>query len=210
MQCIGLRGLLQKLLGQKWVSQGLLEFNNICQFRKKGLQTVIPVAAGERYKGFFWVESFLVTKDFSPWKSLEFIIAKEQDFFLGSEGKERKRILIKKVARSAKKMHTSGLNHRDFNATHILLYYESKSTCPQVAFYDLQRVEKCWITSFRWKTKSLARLNYSLPSDLFNITEKKNILMYYKNKSKFGLLESLGWLFIRNKISKIKRHTQKK
>lgn len=206
---IGLRGLLCRALGKKTISQGLLELNNICEFREKGLSTIIPVAAGEKFEGFFRIKSFLITQDCSPYVSLETLMDNQTDFFRGLHGEKRKKTLLRAIASLAERMHKKGFNHRDFNATHILLHYAGQSDAPDIALFDLQRIEKNKLFRLRWKIKSLARLNYTLPEDLFSKQDRINLLLFYKNKSRFNIFDRLEWFWIEKKTARIKRHTEK-
>ena len=67
---IGLGKVFKSLFPRWGMSQGRKEFENICDFRKNNLATVIPVATGEKFFNIFWAESFLITEDFSPFISL--------------------------------------------------------------------------------------------------------------------------------------------
>jgi hypothetical protein len=138
----GLQRILALFTPKLISSEGKKEFENICDFRKGGLGTVTPVIAGERSAKFFWIQSFLITEDFSPFISLEYILRDNPEFFMGEGGYEKRQILINKIGRLASKMHKKGFNHRDFNATHILLYYKDKSDAPDIALFDLQRVDR--------------------------------------------------------------------
>ncbi len=206
---IGSRRLIARLFLQKALSQGKGEFENICEFRSKKLATVTPVTAGERSVRFFWVESFLITEDFYPYISLEELMRDRPGFFMGPEGKSRRRILLNRIALYAQKMHRSGFNHRDFNATHILLLYENGSNAPKIALFDLQRVEKRKYLRFRWMIKSLARLNYTLPDDLFDTEDRIHLFLSYKGKERLHLWDRLQWSWIKRKTARIKRHTEK-
>jgi heptose I phosphotransferase len=206
---IGLSRLFSRLFSRRSLSQGRLEFENICDFRKYNLPTVVPVVAGEKFSHFFWTKSFLITEDFSPFISLEALLENQPQFFLGPKGENRKHILLKEVAVLARIMHQNGFNHRDFNATHILLNYNNESDIPQIALFDLQRVEKRKYFRFRWKIKSIARLNYTLPDDIFNIKDRIYILLSYKDKKSFNFLDRMQWFWIERKTAKIKRHTEK-
>lgn len=206
---IGLRRLIARLFQQTALSQGKEEFTNICTFRAQKLATVDPVVAGERSARFFWAESFLITEDFSPYISLEELMRDRPDFFMGPEGKSRRRILLNRIALYAQKMHRSGFNHRDFNATHILLLYENGSNDPKIALFDLQRVEKRKYLRFRWMIKSLARLNYTLPDDLFDTEDRIHLFLSYKGKERLHLWNRLQWFWIKRKTARIKRHTEK-
>jgi len=210
LQFIGLRGLMQKLRGSHWISQGPLEFKNICAFRENGLHTVIPVAAGERFYRLFWVQSLLITQDFSPYNSLELITEHDPDYFTGSVGKIRKNALLQEIASLAKKMHARGYHHRDFNATHILLHYDHGSAKPLLALFDLQRVEKKRSIAARWMIKGLARLNYSLPDHIFSTQDKLRVFLSYHEREKLDLVRRILWFWIQRKEARITRHTEKK
>ncbi len=206
---IGLSRLFPRLLPRRSLSQGRLEFENICDFRKNNLPTVVPVAAGEKFSHFFWAKSFIITEDFSPFISLESLLENRPQFLSGPKGENRKQILLKDIAVLARRMHQNGFNHRDFNATHILLNYNNGSDIPQIALFDLQRVEKRKYLRFRWKIKSIARLNYTLPDEIFNIKDKTYILLSYKDKKSFNFIDRMQWFWIERKTAKIKRHTEK-
>ncbi len=206
---ISLSRLLSRIFPRRSLSQGRLEFENICDFRKYNLPTVVPVAAGEKFSHFFWVKSFIITEDFSPFISLESLLENRPQFLSGPKGNNRKRILLKEVAVLARRMHQNGFNHRDFNATHILLNYTNGSDIPQIALFDFQRVEKRKYFRFRWKIKSIARLNYTLPDEIFNIKDKAYILLSYKDKKRFNFIDRMQWFWIERKTAKIKRHTEK-
>jgi len=206
---IGLSRLFSRLFPRRSLSQGRLEFENICAFRKNSLPTVVPVAAGEKFSRFFWARSFLITEDFSPFISLEALLENQPQFLSGPKSENRKRILLREIAVLARKMHQNGFNHRDFNATHILLNYDNGSDIPQIALFDFQRVEKRMYFRFRWKIKSIARLNFTLPDDIFNKKDRIFILLSYKDKKSFNFLDRMQWFWIEMKTAKIKRHTEK-
>ena len=191
------------------LSEGKREFKNICDFRKGGLGTVLPVAAGERLVNFFWVQSFLITEDFSPFISLEYMLRDNSEFFMEKDGYEKKRILINKIGMLARKMHEKGFNHRDFNATHILLNYKDESDVPDIALFDLQRVDRSHFFRFRWIVKSLAELNYTLSDSLFDEEDRICLLLSYKGKKKLNAWNRLQWFWIKRKTARIKRHTEK-
>jgi heptose I phosphotransferase len=206
---IGLRRLFMQLFSKRALSQGRKEFENICDFRKCDLPTVVPLAAGERSVHFFWAESFLITEDFTPFVSLECLLRDHPKFFMGPKGEFRKRILIKEIAVFARRMHQSGFNHRDFNATHILLYYSNQSNVSQMALFDLQRVDKGKFLRFRWIIKTLAEVIYSLPSEIFNKEDQIYLFKSYKRKKRLGMWDHFQFFWIKRKTSRIKRHTEK-
>ena len=209
LKFIGLGRLLSRFFPELCVSQGRLEFDNICDFRKNKLPTVAPVAAGERSVRLFWSESFLITEDPSPLISLENMLRDYPQYLQGPKHSSRRKILLHEMALLARKMHERGFNHLDFNTTHILLHYENHTDVPTLALFDLQRVDKRKFCRFRWKIKSLARLNYSLPDGLFNEKDRVYLFLCYQGKENFNFVDSLQWSWIKKKTDRIRRHTQK-
>jgi heptose I phosphotransferase len=203
------RRLLALLLPKWIVSQGRREFENIYDFRKHNLATVVPVAAGEKFVRLFWAESFLITEDFSPSISMEDLLRDQPEFLMGIEGAPRKRILLNDIALFARRMHQEGFNHRDFNATHILLQYDNGSDVPKIALFDLQRVDRRKFLRFRWMIKSLARLNYTLPDEIFDAEDRVYLFLSYKGNNKLHVWDRLQWFWIKRKTTRIKRHTEK-
>ncbi len=205
----GLQRIMALFTPKLFSSEGKKEFENICAFRKGGLGTVTPVIAGERSVKFFWIQSFLITEDFSPFISLEYMLRDNPEFFTGENGRDRKRNLINKIGMFARKMHKQGFNHRDFNATHILLYYKNESDIPHTALFDLQRVDRNSVQRFRWIIKSLSELNYTLPESIFNEEDRICLLLSYKGKKTLNAWDRTQWLWIKRKTARIKRHTEK-
>ncbi len=205
---VGIQRFLSLFSPKLVLSEGKREFENICDFREGGLGTVLPVAAGERFVKFCWLQSFLVTEDFSPFISLEYILRDNPEFFMGEKGSYRKRNLINRIGMFARKMHNKGFNHRDFNATHILLYYKDKSDVPDIALFDLQRVDRNPVFQFRWIIKSLSELNYTLSDGLFDEEDRISLLLSYKGKKKLNAWDKLQWFWIKRKTARIKMHTE--
>ncbi|MFZ7124654.1 MAG: lipopolysaccharide kinase InaA family protein [Desulfobacterales bacterium] len=191
-------------------SQGMLEFENCRLFRRNGLATVHPVASGERARLGGSVESFFISEDYSPFVSLESLIAQQPEFFEGDVGIRRKKDLILAIAGRARQMHAAGFHHLDFNATHILVHYDEKKATPfTIAFFDLQRVDKNPWSKWRWMNKGLARLSCSLPDPLFSTRDRLQLLLSYKNLSRPNLLGRFQWFWLNRKMNRIRRHTCK-
>lgn len=209
LEFVGFRKLISYFVPGYPLSQGKIEFKNICDFKKYGLATVIPVAAGEKFIGFFKTESFLITEDVSPFISLEYLLKERHSFFMGQEGKTRKKKLLKEIALLAKKMHENGFNHRDFNATHILLNYDNPSDIPKLALFDLQRVDKKGFLKYWWAIKSMAGVNYTLPANLFDEKDKIFMFLTYKGKKSLNAFDRLQWRLIKRKTARISRHEKK-
>ncbi len=206
---VGITRFIGKTFGQHAHSQGRIEFENICEFRKHQIMTVVPVAAGERYVSCFWVESFLITADFTPFISLETLIKKEPAVFTTPDKRSYKKRLLYQIAQLARIMHAYGFHHQDFNATHILLCFEPDNAEIPLALFDLQRVEKRKVFKQRWMVKGLARLNQTLPQQLFSEEDRRYLFKSYKSIKRMQLNDHLQWLWIKRKTSRIERHTQK-
>ncbi len=206
---VGIKRLLSLFFSNTLVSEGVREFKNICDFRANKLATVVPVAAGEKFVNFFWVESFLLTEDFSPFIPLEDLVKEQSEFFTAMDGKGRKQRLLREIAVFARRMHAQGFNHRDFNTTHILVKYSAADEKPELAVFDLQRVDKSRLLKFRWMIKSLARVNYSLPRHIFSKRDIIYLFRVYKGKEKINFLDRCQLYWIRRKTGKIRKHTEK-
>lgn len=193
-----------------FVSQGRIEFEHCELFRRYGLATVHPVIAGERRRGRFWVDSFVVTEEFAPFVSLEELIRHHQEFFEGEPGKRRKYELLQEIAREARRMHKAGFHHQDFNATHILVHHDEGASKPfAIAFFDLQRVDTSPWSRWRWMTKGLARLNTTLPDPLFTDADRLRLFLFYKRRDCLDPWSRFQWLLLKRKTERIRRHTRK-
>lgn len=190
-------------------SSGMTEFENLCDFRQHGLATVTPVAAGERRVGMFKYRSFLVTESFEPYIALEQLMELHPNRLRGETGSHYKRKLIEAVAKTARRMHEAGANHRDFNATHVLVGPEAADGLPKIALFDLQRVDRRRWQRFRWMVKTLAELNYTLPETLFSKEDRLKLLMDYKGVNRLSLWSRFQLCWIIKKIERIRRHTLK-
>lgn len=200
--------LLALLLPGSLITEGTKEFHFYCQFRKKGLATPVPIAAGMRFCSFLEVESFLITRDFSPFIELEELVLNKPEVFEGNSNQPKKNRVLSSIAAYARKMHQAGLNQKDFNANHVLLH-EIDSEYPQVALFDLQRVDTNPLSSYRWPIKALAELFYTLPQSLFSEDDKHFFFKKYKNKQELGLLDSLQYHLIKRKTARIAKHSKK-
>jgi hypothetical protein len=191
-------------------SQGLIEFGHCTLFRRSGLATAHPVAAGERRVAGLWVESFFVTEAFAPFVALEEVIRQRPGLFQGPHGARVKKLWLGRIARAARRMHACGFHHLDFNATHILVYCpEPLAETPCIGFFDLQRVSRTRLFRWRWIVKALARLIHTLPPHLFSEADQRHLFLSYRDRSRLDFWGRLQWRWLRSKIDRIKRHTQK-
>ncbi len=197
--------------GHRKCYQGRIEFENILAFRRKEIATVLPAVMGERITGSIGnrrVESFIATRDYAPFTPLETLLEKTPEIFAEQKNKDS---LMQAIAALAQKMHWAGFNHKDFNATHILLRYAdiASEEPPALALYDLQRVDQKKIFRFRWIIKSLAEVGYTLPEPLFSAQDRNRLLCFYKGKESLSPWDRFQYRWIERKRERIARHTEK-
>jgi heptose I phosphotransferase len=205
----GIKEMIGSLLAQGGSSPGMAEFMTICQFREHGIPTVVPVAAGEREFGGGRFESFLLTESFAPYISLEEIIRNQPESLKGAEGRIRKERLIKSIASLARTLHDQGFNHCDFNATHVLVSPEKDNGGFGLALFDLQRIDRKKWLRLKWFIKTMAQLGFTMPDPLFDHRDRLLLFHTYKGSSSMKLIDRFQLYWIRMKIQKISRHTEK-
>lgn len=206
---LGLGAMIGGLFGGTGASPGMSEFKYLCRFREHGIPTVAPVAAGERGTGSGRYESFLLTEGFAPYISLEELIFNRPEILQGPEGMLRKERLIRAIALLARKMHEEGFNHRDFNATHVLVGPDKGNGGFDLALFDLQRVDrKKWLKT-KWFIKTMAHLGFSMPDPLFNGRDRLLLFQTYKGVSNLRMMDRFQLHWIGKKEQKIRRHTGK-
>ena len=191
------------------LSPGMAEFENIRDFRKSGLPTVTPVAAGERRTGPFRFESFLVTEDFAPYVSLERLIRERPERFAGPAGTPWKRRLLSAIGRLAAAMHAQGFNHRDFNATHILIGPGDETGAVFLALFDFQRVDRRTWLRMKWRVKLLAELFFTLPEPLFDREDRRLLYQAFRGAARIRPVDRFLLLLVERKIARIARHMRK-
>ncbi len=195
-----------------WSSEGGREFAFLCAFRNNDLATAIPVAMGEKVYGDKTVESFLLTENFSPYVQLEYIIRNRPELLSGLENSQKRKNILLAVADYARRMHLAGFNHQDFNATHVLLDDIDRDK-PDIALFDLQRVDQNRLHKIRWPIKSLAEFNYSIrENNVFSNQERLFLFCAYKGQSAnhLSLYNRFLWKWITAKTNRIARHTAKR
>ena len=194
---------------RKYFFPGLSEFEIICAFREHGIATVVPVAAGGREVSANQYESFLITESFEPYIPLEDLIRVAADDLRGKAGEIKKNNLLRQVALLARQIHDAGFNHRDLNATHVLVSPFDEEGRFSLATFDLQRIDRKKWLRWKWFIKVMAEMSYTLPAPLF--TEEDWLLLYqtYKGSQRLNMWDRLELRIIRGKRRKISRHDDK-
>lgn len=190
------------------LSWGKKEWEVIQAFRRSGIPTLTPVAAGEKIS-FLKQESFLITEELQGFGSLETYIKTRFQPPLTHERISEKRDVIREVARIAAKMHESGFNHRDFYCCHIFIR-NGEDGRRRWSVLDLQRVDyRRWFRK-RWIVKDLAALNYSAAAPVITRTDRLRFLKVYMAE-RFENSRRKRFLITRvvRKTGSIKRHDRK-
>ena len=123
-----------------------------------GVDTMRPVAFGERGTNPATRHSFIVTEELAPTVSLEDYC---RDWPTVPPASTFKRALIRRVAEMARRMHRGGVNHRDFYICHFLLHLPADQHAPKLSLIDLHRAQVRQQVPHRWRNKDLAALYFS-------------------------------------------------
>ncbi len=199
--------LLRTFLSGFSLSWGRKEWEVIEAFRKCGIPTLTPVAAGER-GSILRLESFLMTQELSGFQSLEKFLQEYFTYPLPVEKIIEKRALIREVSEIAKKMHTAGFNHRDFYCCHIFIRRTDDGS-RELRVLDLQRVDKRRWFRRHWIIKDLAALNYSAPSQIISVSDRLRFMIHYMN-GKDKVRQNLSLIRqVIGKTDRIRRHDKK-
>jgi heptose I phosphotransferase len=123
-----------------------------------GVDTMRPVAFGERGCNPASLHSFILTEEIAPAISLEDYC---RDWRTAPPAPTFKRALIEHVATMARRMHRGGVNHRDFYICHFLLHLPVDNQMPKLSLIDLHRAQVRKTVPRRWRDKDLASLYFS-------------------------------------------------
>ena len=136
------------------------EWKALNLLKKVGVQTMTPVAFGEKGINPASKQSFLVTEELENMITLE-------DFCEGWSHKppsfQLKRAIITKLAGISRTIHANGLNHRDYYLCHFMMPKAQSYDPSSLEFYliDLHRAQIRISVPNRWILKDLSGLYYS-------------------------------------------------
>jgi heptose I phosphotransferase len=162
----GWREILKNLLyGRVPVVSSRTEWSAIEALQKVGIPTVHIAGKGIRGWNPARLESFVVTHALDGMISLEELTARWNQI-APRRRLEIKRALIREVAIIARKLHESGLNHRDFYLCHFLVRdrdwnHWTPGNNLELVLIDLHRVQQRAAVPERWLVKDLASLLFS-------------------------------------------------
>ena len=201
----GIREILKNFLRFRFPLGALNEWRALLAFHAHNIPTMTPICAGRKH--FFWKiekESFLLTDDLGDTIRLNDFLKENSATPCRGKLLERKRGILKNLADITRRMHSAGINHRDYYLCHILLDSEEK-----LYVIDLHRVDVGDSVGKRWVVKDLAALLFS--SLEVPVTHGQR-LAFYKRYMQISRLSADDKTLIRlivKKCNKIARHTEK-
>lgn len=187
------------------------EWNAIRRLNEVGVDTLEGVGFGQ--KGWNPVKrtSFLITKDLAPVMELSDYCKSWKET---PPSFAVKRMLIKRVATMTRKMHMSGINHRDCYLCHFLLHLPFNETeeSLKLSIIDLHRSQLRSKVPQRWRDKDLIGLFFSsmdiglTQNDIFYFLK-----VYFDKPLKEILLEEKKFLStVKKKANYIKERSARK
>ncbi|MEI7835991.1 MAG: lipopolysaccharide kinase InaA family protein [Planctomycetota bacterium] len=162
---------------RRWWTYGLgggpagVEVRNIARVAGKGMATMRAAAWGCQ-GGLLGVRRSYVLVTGVPGEALSRV---EQGPIAGKTDLARQ--MTQALADLARTLHTGGLAHRDFYASHIFL--EEAPEGPRLHLIDLARVIAPRVRLWRWIVKDLAQLRFSMPEE-WRINWWRDFLGWYR------------------------------
>lgn len=160
-QGIGWGEILKNLLQLRLPVLGAAnEYAACLRLAQLGIDTMTPVAFGERGSNPARQLSFLITGELANTVSLEDYC---KPWATLPPSLREKRAIIRKLAQISRLLHTNGINHRDYYLCHFLRADNGQAfqQVDQLFLIDLHRVQMRRRTPVRWLVKDLAGLFYS-------------------------------------------------
>jgi heptose I phosphotransferase len=201
----GILEILKNLLRLQFPVGALNEWRALLAFHAHNIPTMTPICAG--IKPFFWrieKESFLLTDDLGEASRLDDYLKLTGAIPCRGKVFETKKRILENLADITRKMHSGGINHRDYYLCHILMDNREK-----LYVIDLHRVNVRNKVGKRWMVKDLAALLFS--SLEVPVTHGQR-LAFYKRYMQINRLSAGDKTLIRlivKKCNKIALHTEK-
>jgi hypothetical protein len=192
---VGWKGIARKLLSFRVpVISAKTEWRAIGALERIGLKTMRIAAYGEEGINPATRKSFVVTDALHDTQSLE----KWAPKFLGTEDFDEKiklkRAIIRKIAEIGRRLHTNGINHRDFYLCHLLLdlSQENRLSPDNLTVYviDLHRMQIRKRVPQRWAVKDIAGVFFSSMDLGLTSTDLFRFMQHYRNESLRNIVRS--------------------
>jgi tRNA A-37 threonylcarbamoyl transferase component Bud32 len=201
----GIREILKSFFRFRFPLGALNEWRALLAFHAHNIPTIIPICAGR--KPLLWKiekESFLLTDDLGEASRLDDFLKETGAIPCRGEVLETKKRILENLADITRRMHSAGMNHRDYYLCHILMDNRER-----LYVIDLHRVNVRDKVGKRWMVKDLAALLFS--SLEVPVTHGQR-LAFYKRYMQINRLSADDKSLIRliiKKCNKIARHTEK-
>jgi len=201
----GIREILKNFLRFRFPPGALNEWQALLAFHAHNIPTMSPICAGT--KSLLWKlekESFLLTDDVGEASRLDDFLKLYGAVPCRGKVLETKKKILENLADITRRMHSAGINHRDYYLCHILV-----DNPERLYVIDLHRVNVRDKVGRRWRVKDLAALLFS--SLEVPVTHGQR-LAFYKRYMQIRRLSADDKTLIRlivRKCDKIARHTEK-
>jgi heptose I phosphotransferase len=208
---VGWKEICKNIVQLRWpIISAKNEYLAIEQLNTLGIKTLDAVGFGSKGLNPARKQSFLLTLELPPSISLEDLC---KDWQTKRPLFATKCALIKEVARIARLMHESGMNHRDFYLCHFLLDRNSPHT---LYLIDLHRAGIRKKTPLRWIIKDLAGLWFSSKEIGLTHSDRLRFIREYRNSTLRECIkeESTFWNKVKHRGDKLyreqKQHNDKR
>ncbi len=188
------------------------EWQAIAHLEQQGIGTMHTVAYGKRGSNPAAQQSFIVTEELANMVSLE-------DFCMGWDKSppafSLKRALVHKLADISRRMHQSGMNHRDYYLCHFLLdLSKGEPSADNLDLYliDLHRSQLRKSTPKRWVIKDLSGLYFSALDIGLSDRDLLRFVRIYTGLPLKQALKQFDWLWqpLMKKAAKLQARTERK
>jgi len=182
------------------------EWRAIKRLQQLDVDTMTLVGYGERGSNPARRQSFVITEALEETVSLEDFCADWEKHPPTTKAELRlKRALINKLAEVSRRMHESGLNHRDYYLCHFLLDRSAGAmkdpvSLPRLSLIDLHRVQIRKRTPLRWIVKDIGGLWFSSMRIGLTRRDLYRFMTVYKNKSLRDTLQDDGKFWSRCRL----------
>ena len=201
----GVREVLKSFLRFKFPLGALNEWQALLAFHAHNIPTMTPICAGRKpLLGKIEKESFLLTENLGEASRLDDFLKRNSAIPCRGKVLETKKRILENLADITRRMHSAGINHRDYYLCHILMDNRER-----LYVIDLHRVNARDKVGKRWMVKDLAALLFS--SLEVPVTHGQR-LAFYKRYMQISRLATDDKSLIRlivKKCNKIARHTEK-
>jgi heptose I phosphotransferase len=212
---VGWKEIGKNLLQLRWpVVSAKNEWQALAQLAQLGVTTPVPVAYGIRGGNPARLQSFVITEALQNTVTLE-EFCRSWHHYPPCHGVSLrlKRLLIRKIAQIARRLHSNGINHRDFYLCHFRLQLPLEPNDsleridPHLYLMDLHRAQIRRRTPRRWIIKDIGSLYFSAMDIRLTQRDLMRFMMCYHGQSlkKMRQEEALFWKAVQQRARRLYR-----